>query len=242
MGRRKKTDEEIREYHKKYYREHKEHLLAQMAIYREANAERIKANKKYNSKKNKRLRALKKLNLQTMEKLSKKTVLFIDLDGTLIKTVSGKTFPEDCTDFRIRKEVLDKIAKVFTKLELVGIVTNQGGIPEYVSKNDFWAKFQSIMQFLRAYLIDKYQDGKLFRPEVDGWYCISTDMEDPLRKPNVGMLEKILEFHPNNKHSKKEMVMIGDASGKPGQFSDSDKKCAGNFGIDYIDVEDFINL
>ena len=35
--------------------------------------------------------------------------------------------------------------------------------------------------------------------------------------------------------------MIGDDSGKPGDFSDSDKKCAENFGIDYIDVEDFIN-
>ena len=34
--------------------------------------------------------------------------------------------------------------------------------------------------------------------------------------------------------------MIGDASGKPGQFSDSDKKCAENFGIDYLDVEDFL--
>ena len=30
-----------------------------------------------------------------------KEVLFIDLDGTLIKTISGKTFPENITDFRI---------------------------------------------------------------------------------------------------------------------------------------------
>ena len=42
-----------------------------------------------------------------------------------------------------------------------------------------------------------------------------------------------------NKH---EMLMIGDASGKPGDFSDSDKKCAENFGIDYIDVRDFLKL
>lgn len=42
-------------------------------------------------------------------------------------------------------------------------------------------------------------------------------------------------------HSKSSMIMIGDASGKPGDFSDSDKKCAENFGIDYIDVEDFLN-
>lgn len=28
----------------------------------------------------------------------------------------------------------------------------------------------------------------------------------------------------------------------PGDFSDSDKKCAENFGIDYIDVRDFLEL
>lgn len=39
---------------------------------------------------------------------------------------------------------------------------------------------------------------------------------------------------------KANMLMIGDASGKEGQFSDSDKKCAENFGIDYLDVEDFL--
>ena len=41
---------------------------------------------------------------------------------------------------------------------------------------------------------------------------------------------------------KSQILMIGDASGKPGDFSDSDKKCAENFGIDYIDVRDFLEL
>lgn len=39
---------------------------------------------------------------------------------------------------------------------------------------------------------------------------------------------------------KSKSLMIGDASGKEGQFSDSDKKCAENFGIDYLDVNDFV--
>ena len=41
--------------------------------------------------------------------LNEKKILFADLDGTLIQTASGKTFAEDVTDFRIRKDVLDKI-------------------------------------------------------------------------------------------------------------------------------------
>ena len=35
--------------------------------------------------------------------------------------------------------------------------------------------------------------------------------------------------------------VFGNASGKEGQFSDSDKKTAENFYIDYIDVNDFVN-
>lgn len=38
-----------------------------------------------------------------------------------------------------------------------------------------------------------------------------------------------------------KMLMIGDASGKEGQFSDIDKKTSENFCIDYMDVDDFVN-
>lgn len=36
--------------------------------------------------------------------------------------------------------------------------------------------------------------------------------------------------------------ILGDASGLEGQFSDSDKRTAENFGIDYLDVNEFVNL
>lgn len=39
-----------------------------------------------------------------------------------------------------------------------------------------------------------------------------------------------------------DTFMIGDASGLEGQFSDSDKRTAENFGIDYLDVNEFVNL
>lgn len=66
-----------------------------------------------------------------------KKVLFIDLDSTLIKTVSGKTFPEDITDFRIQLPVLNKIVEKFPKLNYLFIVTNQGGIGKFITKLDF---------------------------------------------------------------------------------------------------------
>ena len=176
--------------------------------------------------------------------LEYKRILFADLDGTLIETASGKTFAEDVTDFRIRKGVLDKI-KCMEKLCYLVIVTNQGGIPQYVSKKDFEAKLFGISQFIQAYLRKSsalvQEDSDI---EVHWAYCSSVDKEHPCRKPNPGMLQDFMDgelrFAAKWMKDKAIMLMIGDASGKEGQFSDSDKKCAENFGIDYMDVDDFL--
>ena len=66
-----------------------------------------------------------------------KKVLFIDLDNTLVKTISGKTFPEDITDFRVQLPVLDKIVGKFPNLGYFFIVTNQGGIGKFITEDDF---------------------------------------------------------------------------------------------------------
>jgi DNA 3'-phosphatase len=171
--------------------------------------------------------------------IQNKKVLFADLDGTLIQTASGKTFAEDCTDFRIRKDVLDKI-KCMDEMVFICIVTNQGGIPKYTPKHDFEAKLSAIIQFITNYCNDN-AEGCI---EVFARYCISEDNTNPSRKPNTGMLESImndeLRWADKPFKDKANMLMIGDASGKDGQFSDSDKVCAERFGIDYLDVEDFL--
>ena len=76
---------------------------------------------------------------------------------------------------------------------------------------------------------------------------IDNDKDNKYRKPNIGMLESLFRKHLQSKTplpqiSNEDCLMIGDASGKEGQLSDSDKKTAENFGIDYIDVEDFCKV
>lgn len=165
-----------------------------------------------------------------------KKVLFIDLDGTLIKTISGKTFPEDITDFRIQLPVLDKIIEKIPNLTYFFIVTNQGGIGKFTTEDDFQTKLFCIERFCDMYFRDRT---KIYYCS-DSDYCASLDKDCHARKPNTGMLEELANGY--GIRSKKECIMIGDASGKPGDFSDSDKKCAENFGIDYIDVRDFLEL
>ena len=165
-----------------------------------------------------------------------KKVLFIDLDSTLIKTISGKTFPEDITDFRIQLPVLDKIIEKIPNLTYFFIVTNQGGIGKFTTEGDFQTKLFCIERFCDMYFRDRT---KIYYCS-DSNYCASLDKDCHARKPNTGMLEELANDYGIK--SKKECIMIGDASGKPGDFSDSDKKCAENFGIDYIDVRDFLEL
>ena len=164
--------------------------------------------------------------------MKKYKVLFADLDGTLITTASGKTFPEGIWDMQFKFDVLDAIKRL--NPDYVFIVSNQGGIEKgYSTSLLFESKAQYICRCINDYCSIS---------NVRYYYCTSNDKDYPYRKPNTGMLADMLEHTENGKIKKEECLMIGDASGKPGQWSDSDKKTAENFGIDYLDVEDFKHI
>ena len=166
-----------------------------------------------------------------------KKVLFIDLDDTLIKTISGKTFPENITDFRIQLSVLDKIVKKLPNLNSFYIVTNQDGVDIYYTKEDIETKLRTIEIFCQKYLDSHYNLSNDEFIMTNYQYCDSMDKTNHRRKPNTGMLELLVKNYKGLQKS--QILMIGDASGKSGDFSDSDKKCAENFGID---VRDFLKL
>ncbi len=155
-------------------------------------------------------------------------VLFCDLDGTLIRTKSGKTFPIDKFDWELRQDVIEAIDNYMP--DCIFIVTNQGGIEKgFILESDFEHKIEHIVSDMEFALPDVLH--------IDYEYCISNDKNDPMRKPNAGMIES---FKDKFLFFKYQAMMIGDASGKPGQFSDSDKKTAENAGIRYMDVDDFV--
>lgn len=161
--------------------------------------------------------------------MKKYKVLFCDLDGTLIDTISGETFPKGIWDMKFKFDVLDAIKNL--EPEFIFIVSNQGGIESgYVKRDNFEDKIfyvcSSVEEYCRV-------------PHVAFSYSSSNNPSDEFRKPNTGMLSACLK---TNYNEKKDCLMIGDASGLEGQFSDSDKKTAENFGIDYMDVNEFIKV
>ena len=167
------------------------------------------------------------------QEVKNKKILFADLDGTLIETISGETFPKGIWDMKLRFDVLDAIKKL--NPEYILIASNQGGIESgFVDDDNFRAKSGYVAGAIREYC-----DCKCY-----AMYCLTNDKSNPYRKPNTKMLEDLLERYVGDDFDciKQKSLMIGDASGKEGQFSDSDKKTAENFGIDYMDVDDFVEL
>jgi len=168
----------------------------------------------------------------TDQMMHTKKVLFADLDGTLIETVSGNTFPSGIWDMRFKFEVLDAIKNY--GFEMLVIISNQGGIESgFVNEMHFCKGKMNYIQFsLEEYL----------GIPVEYNYCKSNDKDNIYRKPRVGMLvNACYKYLPRHgvMASKEEMLMIGDASGPIG-WSDADLKTAENFGIDYMDVNIFI--
>lgn len=169
--------------------------------------------------------------------MKKYKIVFLDLDGTLINTIKGEPFPKGVWDMKLNFQLLDKLKILSPKC--IFIVSNQGGIENgFVNKNNFEDKLQYITDCVMEYL----GQGCICK----GSYTPTNDKNNYYRKPNIGMLEHLVKsynyFANNIIVNKKDMCMIGDASGKEGQFSDSDKQTAINFSIDYYDVGDFINM
>lgn len=162
-------------------------------------------------------------------------ILFTDLDGTLIETISKEPFPKGIWDMKFKFDVLNAIKAL--KPDYICIVTNQGGIEKgFVNEIAFIRKLRYIQTVIEDYT----------NISVITKYCKFNNSTIVTRKPNPGMLRScIYDINTttyNKYYDKKDCFMIGDSSGLEGQYSDTDKKTAENFGIDYLDVAEFVKV
>ena len=101
------------------------------------------------------------------EKLKNKKIIFCDLDGTLIDTISGETFPKGIWDMRIKFDVLDAIKKL--NPEYILIVSNQGGIESgFVDRHGFKSKSEYITRAI----------GEYCKCKCYGTYCETNNKSD----------------------------------------------------------------
>ena len=133
-------------------------------------------------------------------------------------------------DIKALKETIDYL-KDYAKIQIIaqGLSNQKEELESNI--NDAQADFQRIIDEIKTW-------GDYI---VEGAYCTSNNPENINRKPNTGMVDffrhaYVMGYQFDNRHA----LMIGDASGLPGQFSDSDLQCARNAGIKYFDVKQFI--
>lgn len=146
--------------------------------------------------------------------------LFLDLDGTIINTRSGRQFPLHSADWVLIPETLEAIKHYYRMDYRIIIVTNQGGIEQgYIAEKVFVAKIEEICK-----VIEKHCG--LRKNSIIYSYC--PKMENYYRKPNPGMAyELAIEYELNLRES----VMIGD------MITDNEFAIMSGIGT-YIDIEE----
>ena len=113
-----------------------------------------------------------------------KKVLFIDLDSTLIKTISGKTFPEDITDFRVQLPVLNKITEKMPNLSMFFIVSNQGGLNTLTDKRLFNYKIWAVEGICHGYFINKLNNF-LYSDNLEGYNLALRELNTGYQKDSI---------------------------------------------------------
>jgi len=138
-----------------------------------------------------------------------------DMDGTLIDTMSGRTFPRDANDWKWKYNKLLKILNHYHEKKYnIVIVTNQAGIGNSERKLQI---FKNKIEYMEANIIARYPNLSF------SIYCLT--YKDIHRKPSPKIFENVM-FN-------KSSFFCGDGAGRPGDHTDADIKFAHNIGVQF---------
>lgn len=125
--------------------------------------------------------------------------LFLDMDGTLITTQSGQTYPQGVDDWQLAYEnVVGRIHQYKARGYKIVIVTNQGGIEcNFVTEEEIKTKLANVISFLQRPGTETDYIFPYYCPHMASFY----------RKPNPGMAYQAALDH---NIALNESVMVGD--------------------------------
>jgi D-glycero-D-manno-heptose 1,7-bisphosphate phosphatase len=142
-------------------------------------------------------------------------LLICDADGTLRRcTVPGQPCPNRPNEWELIPEALAWMRQVDWGNFRMGVASNQGGVAHgFLSEDDAYQMLKDMM----IALTDR------FPPINSLLICPTNDKNDPDRKPNPGMLLKIMQRYDS---AKCFTLMVGDM--------ESDRLAAEAAGCDFI--------
>ncbi len=138
-----------------------------------------------------------------------------DMDGTLIKTKSGKRFPKDLNDWKLFDDTYVKstLQSLYDDNYTLVIISNQNGISKgKVTANEIQTKISNLLEVLELQFV----------------VLINTE-DDHMRKPRIGAWEFLIK----KLGPVKEGFYCGDAAGRTNDFAASDYKFALNLNIPF---------
>ncbi|KAJ5625954.1 hypothetical protein N7510_002263 [Penicillium lagena] len=158
-----------------------------------------------------------------------------DLDSTLITTKSGNTFAKSATDWKWwHASVPSRLQELYSEGFQVVVVSNQKKIS------------------LKKDLKSGHSDSKSLATFKEKTSAIMTQLELPLsvyaatendeyRKPRMGMWRELLDDYDLDVAGVdlSGSVFVGDAAGRPGDHSSTDRGFAANIGIPFKTPEEF---
>lgn len=152
-------------------------------------------------------------------------VAMFDLDGTIIASAYGKGQPKKSRHASFtwwHKSVVKKLEEVHNSGSSIVVISNQK-----LSKDlEEWKK--------KIHLIAASLPNVPFR-------IFAASADDEYRKPMLGMLHALRDIYvsENVEMDMTEAYFVGDAAGRPGDHSGTDRKWAVNAGVKFYTPEEF---
>ncbi|KAI5854308.1 polynucleotide kinase 3 phosphatase-domain-containing protein [Tricharina praecox] len=150
-----------------------------------------------------------------------------DLDGTLIRTLSGSVHARTASDWTFWSPLIPaRLAALYQSGYDIAIFSNQAGLKaprkDTVTLHKFKRKVAAVLAGLDLPIVTVYA-----ATEKDGY-----------RKPEKGMWDVVVK-ELQGEVDMNASWLVGDAAGRKGDFSDSDRKWAQGVGIGFFTPEEF---